>query len=142
MMSKLLLADEQLKRCAASYTCQCGAQATRKIEEVLTHHKEFNEDGSPTWELNRHPYTSYICDDCFAAIMGWRGFAAGPWQDINDVPAPENEYILVKVGHGRVMVAINEVEMHGWFCNPDDEGQFDSSKIVEWASLNLGEKDE
>jgi len=146
-MSKLLPADEQVKMCAASRKCQCGAQATRKIEEVLTHHKEFNDDGSPTWELNRHPYTSYICEDCFAAIMGWRGFAAGPWKDIKEYPAPEGEYMLVKVKAGWVMVARNDVYdevgwPYGWSCNPDDEGQFDPREIAKWASLNWGEKDD
>jgi hypothetical protein len=52
---------EYVPICARSHTCVCGKPAVRKIEEVI-----FTDDPM----IHRHPYTSYICLDCFCHIMG------------------------------------------------------------------------
>lgn len=41
--------------------CYCGNMAFHKIEEVI-----FHDDPCQ----NRHPFTAYLCDDCFKEIMG------------------------------------------------------------------------
>jgi hypothetical protein len=45
-------------------TCPCGQEAYHKISEII-----FDDDPLP----HRHPYTMYVCDDCFQKIMRPRG---------------------------------------------------------------------
>lgn len=40
--------------------CRCGAAAARKVEEVI-----FSDDPHPI----RHPFTTYICLECFELLM-------------------------------------------------------------------------
>lgn len=47
--------------CCQGEKCFCGKDATHKIEETI-----FNDDPIQM----RHPFTSYICCDCFRKIFG------------------------------------------------------------------------
>jgi len=43
--------------------CDCGEDAYHKIEEVL-----FEDDPNRLWEIH-HPYSTYLCKNCFKKIM-------------------------------------------------------------------------
>jgi len=50
-----------ISACCGGEICQCGKFAEHKVEEVI-----FDDDPNQ----NRHPFTAYICHDCFAKLMG------------------------------------------------------------------------
>lgn len=50
-----------ISRCCKGETCRCGQPATHKVEENI-----FEDDPFPM----RHPFTAYVCCECFGRIMG------------------------------------------------------------------------
>lgn len=128
----------------------CGQPATHKISSEEPVFEEI--DGM---KMHGHPYTNYVCDDCFRLIMHKHNqyFAAGPWQSM-DVKSPEHEDVLVRLNNGDVYIA-RRLPDNRWVAeiSPDHheqaEGQLEhemgfceylkSELLAAWARINLKE---
>lgn len=114
----------------------CGQPATHKISSEEPVFEEI--DGM---KMHGHPYTNYVCDDCFRLIMHNRDqyFAAGPWQPMDTAPKNGEAVLLLIEYDGNTITAIGHNHgLTGW-CVPGNNDIAINGVCKKWARINMPE---